>query len=96
MPALPDVPTFAEQGFPGMTQVVWVGLWTASDVPAPVQARLRDAALKALQQPAVRERLAAQGMEPGQPATTDELAKSLRDASERQGSLLKSINFKPE
>ena len=96
MPALPDVPTFAEQGFPGMTQVVWVGLWTASDVPAAVQARLRDAALKALQQPAVRERLAAQGMEPGQPATTDELAKSLREASERQGSLLKSINFKPE
>ena len=58
--------------------------------------RLRDAALKALQQPAVRERLAAQGMEPGQPATSDELAKSLRAAYERQGSLLKSINFKPE
>jgi len=65
-------------------------------VPAPVQARLRDAALKALQQPAVRERLTAQGMEPGQPATPDELAKSLRVAYDRQASLLQSINFKPE
>ena len=59
-------------------------------------ARLRDAALQALQQPAVRERLAALGMEPGLPATTDELAKSLRIAYERQASLLNSINFKPE
>ena len=84
MPALPDVPTFAEQGFPAMTQVVWVGLWVASDVPAAVQARLRDAALKALQQPVVRERLTVLGMEPGPPATPDELAKSLRVAYERQ------------
>lgn len=96
MPALPDVPTFAEQGFPAMTQVIWVGLWVPSDVPAPVQARLRDAALKALQQPAVRERLTALGMEPGLPVTTEELTKSLRTASERQASTLKSINFKPE
>jgi tripartite-type tricarboxylate transporter receptor subunit TctC len=95
-PALPDVPTFAEQGFPAMTQVIWVGLWVASDVPAPAQARLRDAALQALQQPAVRERLTSLGMEPGLPATSDELAKSLRIAYERQASLLKSINFKPE
>ena len=96
MPALPDVPTFAEQGLPAMTQVIWVGLWVASDVPAPVQARLREAALKALQQPAVRERLSGLGMEPGLPATPDELAKSLRAASERQAALLKSANFKPE
>ena len=59
--------------------------------------RLRAAALKALQQPAVRERLTAQGMEPGQPAATpDELAKSLRVAYDRQATLLQSINFKPE
>ena len=96
MPALPDVPTFAEQGFPAMTQVIWVGLWVASDVPAPVQARLRDAAVKALQQPLVRGRLSVQGMQPGSPATPEELAKSLRVAYDRQGALLKSINFKAD
>ena len=96
MPALPDVPTFAEQGFPAMTQVVWVGLWVANGVPAAVQDRLREAALKALQQPVVRGRLSVLGMDPGQPATPDELAKSLRVAHDRQGALLKSINFKPE
>jgi tripartite-type tricarboxylate transporter receptor subunit TctC len=61
-----------------------------------VQARLRDAAVKALQQPLVRGRLSVQGMQPGQPSTPDELAKLLRAAHERQGALLKSINFKPE
>jgi tripartite-type tricarboxylate transporter receptor subunit TctC len=96
MPALPGVPTFAELGFPAMTQVIWVGLWVASDVPAPVQARLREAALKALQQPTVRERLTGLGMVPGLPASPDELARSLRVASERQAALLKSANFKPE
>ena len=50
----------------------------------------------ALQQPAVRARLTGLGMEPGLPATPDELAKSLRVASERQAALLKSANFKPE
>jgi tripartite-type tricarboxylate transporter receptor subunit TctC len=96
MSVLPDVPTFAEQGFPDMTQVAWIGLWVASDVPAAVQVRLRDAALKALQLPAVRDRLTALGLEPGLPASADELAKSLRIDYERQATLLKSINFKPE
>jgi tripartite-type tricarboxylate transporter receptor subunit TctC len=96
MAALPDVPTFAEQGFPEMTQVPWIGLWVATDVPAAVQARLRDAALKALQQTAVRDRVVALGLEPGLASTPDELAASLRIEYERQGALLKSINFKPE
>jgi len=95
-PALPDVPTFAEQGFPAMTQDIWVGLWVANGVPASVQDRLREAALKALQQPLVRGRLSVQGLEPGQPSTPDELARSLRVAFDRQAALLKSINFKPE
>ncbi|WP_395701535.1 tripartite tricarboxylate transporter substrate binding protein [Aquabacterium sp.] len=96
IPALPDVPTFTELGYPAMTVVSWFGLWLTPDVPAPVQARLRDAALKAMQSPVYRERLAALGMEPGLPATPEDLAKSLRIAYERQGSLLKSIDFKPE
>ncbi|HEV8691323.1 MAG TPA: tripartite tricarboxylate transporter substrate binding protein [Ideonella sp.] len=94
--ALPDVPTFEEQGYPAMNAVAWVGLWVAPDVPAPVQAKLRELALKAMQAPAMKERLAALGMEPGLNATSEDLAKTLRVSYERQASLLKSINFKPE
>lgn len=93
---LPDVPTFEELGYPAMTTVAWVGLWVTPDVPAPVQAKLRELALKAMQSPAMKDRLAALGMEPGLNATSEDLAKTLRTAYERQGSLLKSVNFKPE
>jgi tripartite-type tricarboxylate transporter receptor subunit TctC len=96
LPALPNVPTFAELGYPEMTQEAWVGLWVTPDVPAPVQAKLRELALKALQQPKVRERIVDLGMEVGKPSTSDDMAKSLRVAFDRQAALLKSINFKPE
>ena len=94
--ALPDVPTFEEQGYPAMNAVAWVGLWVAPDVPVATQAKLRELALKAMQAPAMKERLAALGMEPGLNATSEDLAKTLRVSYERQASLLKSINFKPE
>lgn len=94
--ALPDVPTFQELGYPAMTAVAWVGLWVTPDVPAAVQARLREVALKAMQGPATRDKLGALGMEPPLPASSEELARMLRTAFDRQGALLKSINFKPE
>ncbi len=66
-PLLPDVPTFTELGFPQMEAVGWMGLWVKPDMPAPLQAQIREATLKALAQPAVRERLQELGFELGQP-----------------------------
>ncbi len=96
MAALPSVPTFQESGYPSLSQLPWIGLWAPSDVPAPVQARLREAAIQVLQQPRFRERLLTLGMEPGQGASSEELAKSLQLDHERHGALLKSIDFKPQ
>lgn len=93
---LPDVPTFAELGFRDMTEVLWMGLFVTPDVPAAAQARLRDAVLKVLQQPAVRERFAGLGLEIGPPVTPDELTRAMRAAHERQGAQLRAIGFKPE
>lgn len=96
MAVLPDVPTFAELGYKDMTEVVWMGLWVARDVPAAAQATLREAALKTLTQPAVKEKLAALGMEPGSTATPDEMSTGLRVAFDKQAATLKAIGFKPE
>ena len=93
---LPDVPTFTELGYPQLEAVAWMGLWTTPDVPAFVQARLREATLKVLTQPQMRERLKDIGFEVGQPRTSDEMSKSLRADYERVGAMLKAINFKPE
>ena len=93
---LPDVPTYAELGYKDLTEVVWMGLWTTPDVPAANQARLRDAVLKVMQSPKVREQFAGLGLEMGSGATPDELSRGLRAASDKQAATLKAIGFKPE
>ena len=95
-PLLPEVPTFSELGYPKLETVAWMGLWVKPDVPAPVQARLREVTLRVLAQPAARERLREIGFELGQPRTSEELAQSLGEEYQRMGMLLKSIDFKPE
>jgi tripartite-type tricarboxylate transporter receptor subunit TctC len=95
-PLLPDVPTFTELGYPQLEATAWMGLWVKPDLPAALQAQIRDAALKALAQPGVRERLQDVGFEPPQPRTPDELSASLKADYERVGAVLKSIGFKPE
>ena len=95
-PLLPDVPTFAELGYPQLEATGWMGLWAKPDLPAPLQAQIRDAALKALDQPGIRERLQEIGFEPGQPRTPEALSASLKADHDRVGAVLKSIGFKPE
>jgi tripartite-type tricarboxylate transporter receptor subunit TctC len=93
---LPDVPTFTELGYPQISDIAWVGLWTTPDVPAEVQAKVREATLKVLQQPKVIERFKEQGQDVGLPLTPDELSKSLRAASDKHSANLKAIGFKPD
>ncbi|MCU0929031.1 MAG: tripartite tricarboxylate transporter substrate binding protein [Burkholderiaceae bacterium] len=62
--ALPDVPTFAEAGTPGVDVVTWFGLFAPAGTPADVVQRLNAAATTALKSDAVRQSLAAMGDEP--------------------------------
>lgn len=95
--ALPDVPTMMELGFPDMTQMSWMGLWTTPDAPAAAQQRMREEVLKALNQPAIKERLAATGLEmPDQVSTPEEMMQSNLKDYEMAGQLLRSVNYKPE
>ncbi|KJK21233.1 ABC transporter substrate-binding protein [Burkholderiaceae bacterium 16] len=93
---LPQVPTFTELGYPGLNQVAWIGLWATPDVPEAIQERLRAATRKVLETPAVRDRIAELGLDAGLPKSQAELSASLHAAHDRQGALLKAIDFKPE
>jgi tripartite-type tricarboxylate transporter receptor subunit TctC len=94
---LPDVPTFAELGYPTLEATAWMGLWVKPDVPAAVQTRLRDAVVKVMSTPAARARLQEIGFEaPGAGRTPEELSKNLAADYERVGAVLKSIGFQPE
>lgn len=55
---LPDVPTVAEQGFPGFEMTQWYGLNAPANLPQPAIERLATAEAKAVREPATLERLA--------------------------------------
>jgi tripartite-type tricarboxylate transporter receptor subunit TctC len=95
-PQLPDVPTFDEAGYRQLDAVAWLGLWTPPDVPAAVQARLREVMLKALADPALRTRMLDTGFDVGLPRSQDEMMRGLKADYDRIGAVLKSIGFKPE
>lgn len=61
--AAPDVPTIAEQGYGPFDLVAWFMLYAPAATPAPVLAKLREAAAQAVQQPEVKAKLVAQGLE---------------------------------
>jgi tripartite-type tricarboxylate transporter receptor subunit TctC len=58
IPALPDVPTVAEQGFPGFETSQWYGLIAPAKVPPAIVKRLADESAKAAKSDFVKERLA--------------------------------------
>ena len=62
---LPDVPTVAEQGYPGFDVHGWYGLLLKAGTPAPVTQRLYAEVKRALETQEVREIFQAQGIEPG-------------------------------
>lgn len=65
LPWIPQVPTFAELGMPGVDASNWHGLFTSARVPAGPLAALRRATIGALQDAEVRQRLHQQGAIPG-------------------------------
>src|SRR4029453_6429499 len=56
--AFPDIPTFAEQGYPTIVQTIWLGLSGPRGLPRPIAERMMAAIPVVLQAPAVQERTA--------------------------------------
>ncbi|ART60495.1 ABC transporter substrate-binding protein [Acidovorax carolinensis] len=61
---LPDVPTYGELGHANNNDPSWFGLVAPAGTPAAAVDRIQQAVAQALQEPAVRERLAGQGLYP--------------------------------
>lgn len=60
-PALPDVPTMAEQGLPGFQALSWHGILAPAQTPDAVVAKLNQAFTQALKSPEVDQRLLKEG-----------------------------------
>jgi tripartite-type tricarboxylate transporter receptor subunit TctC len=93
-PLLPQVPTFAELGYPDIDFNNWVGVIVPSGMAQAVVDRVYAAVSKAATSPRVRDRLAASGFDVVPPAPSDALAQSVRADHERYGKIVKTFDIK--
>jgi tripartite-type tricarboxylate transporter receptor subunit TctC len=62
-PQLPDVPTFAEAGLPGVESYAWYGMFAPAKTPSDIIAKLNEATLKYMREPEFQKVLADTGSE---------------------------------
>ena len=94
-PFTPEVPTYAEQGFPDLTTEEWFGFYAPARTPAGVVASANTAINQALKDKGVIDALATFGLV-AQGSTAAEMDKSQKDEHLRWGPLVKKIGFTAE
>jgi tripartite-type tricarboxylate transporter receptor subunit TctC len=90
---LPEVPTFAELGYPKVAVSLWYGLLAPAGTPRPVIDRLNRETRKALEAPDVREKLLAQGAEP-MPGRPEAFAAFMREEMAKWAPVVKQAGVK--
>jgi tripartite-type tricarboxylate transporter receptor subunit TctC len=63
-PQLPDVPTIAEQGYPGFVGVGWAGLFMPKGTPAAIVKKVSDDVQAIMKEPAMQQALVQRGSTP--------------------------------
>ena len=94
--AMPDVPTAAEAGYPGLGNVTeWYGVVVPSATPRETVARINAVIVRVLNSPDTLKRIAALGQYP-QPTTPAEFAQIIKVDYERWGKVVKEAGIKVE
>jgi len=92
-PMLPNVPTLAEQGYPGTQSDNWYALLAPSKTPAAIINKLNKAVADAIADPAVKDKLIKSGAIPA-PNSPAEMNAFLKSESERWGKIVKEKGLK--
>jgi tripartite-type tricarboxylate transporter receptor subunit TctC len=94
-PTMPELPTVAEQGFPGFMTGSWQGLLAPAGTPEPVVSRLNAEFARALTAPEVVERLTAQGAEP-RPGSSAAFGEFMRTETQKWAKLVRDAGIRIE
>jgi tripartite-type tricarboxylate transporter receptor subunit TctC len=94
-PALPDVATIAESGFPKFEATAWYGVHAPAKTPKPIVTRLNAEFVKALKMPDVKERLNALGFELVG-STPEHYASYIKSEIKKWEKVVKASGAKPE
>ena len=92
-PEMPDVPTLAEAGYPGVEMTTWYGFFGPANLPREITNRLHDETRKILAMPDVKKRLESLAGEPGNMSAA-EFAALTRADYERSGRLVRDAGIK--
>jgi tripartite-type tricarboxylate transporter receptor subunit TctC len=94
----PELPTFAETGWPALLYSVWYGLYAPKGTPKGIIDRLNAATIQALTDPAVQSRLANLGFQvfPPERQTPEALGALLKADAEKWWPLIKEFGIRAE
>lgn len=95
LPQLPDVPTVAEQGFPGFEMTQWYGLLAPSTLPAAAADKLGAAAAKAMKEPAALKLFESEAAE-AVGSTGPEFARFIEQEQQRWKPVIARAKIKPD
>jgi tripartite-type tricarboxylate transporter receptor subunit TctC len=92
VPSLPEIPTTAEAGLPGLVSTGWFALAAPPKTPAALQAEIAKAAIEVIKMPDVQARFRTASVEPigSSPA---EMAAFIKEEAQRWGEVIKKNNI---
>lgn len=93
-PALPEVPTVAEQGYAGFEAALWLGVLGPANMPQPIVDRLHKELVAIVATPDFKAAMDANGAEPLASATPEEFREMLRGQVEKYVRITKAIGIK--
>ena len=94
-PQIPDLPTFAEAGFPGFSAGAWFGILAPAGASPDVIAKVNDATRRSVADPDTHEKMLAQGSTPIT-STPAEFAQYIKDELAKWGKVIKTAGIKLE
>ncbi|GAB2454178.1 tripartite tricarboxylate transporter substrate binding protein [Comamonas humi] len=92
-PLLPDIPTLAESGVPGVDLLTWIGFVVPAGTPQPVIAKLHQELTAILQLPQTRELLSGMGMTVVA-GTPEQFAQIIQGDTQKFGRIIRAAGIK--
>jgi tripartite-type tricarboxylate transporter receptor subunit TctC len=93
LPEFPDIPTYAELGYPDLVAIVWFSLSGPANLPMDIVERLNAEVNRALALPDVRERLKPEGIVPNR-LSAKEFSVFVADEFRRWGPVVRASGAK--
>ena len=92
---LPELPTIAEQGFPGYDVSSWYAMLLPAKTPPVIAHRLRDELIKAINAPDVQQTMGRQGLDP-ETGTPQEAAARIKSETAVWAGVVRDAGIKAE